>query len=460
MVVDYAAEAKRHGAVYLEAIFSPIERTWRGVVLGRDLHAATATGRRRRASCTASRCSSHRTSRAARRSRTRYDARPPRRPLPRPRDRRGRARRRGGLLPERAVRARLPRRPRRPASARSRTRARSSARNRFEPRSTISSPTGIRHGFRAIEDPALVEELADRGLVLDVTPISNVRTGAVRLASRSTRSRQLVAAGVRCSVSTDDPVMFDTDLTREYEAAESRSGSTRVTLYETALAGALCDEETRARLRGNSLGIGGYALTRAMARAAAKRRQPTRHHDAPTAEAQGQRRPALRGHAVLQPAAQAGQVGVRLPRRRLRPAASCSSASARRTWAASPTSSTGSAAAARASRRSSKAAEGDRRRTRRTRHAWKDARDRPTTRRATSRPRSRPGRRTRRCARRTSRAPVAGDRLRAAVHDADAGGGRRTDRGAERAGDEFGPPSDLTARPRAETRLRSDRAGG
>ena len=31
VVVDYAGEAKRHGAVYLEAIFSPIERTWRGV---------------------------------------------------------------------------------------------------------------------------------------------------------------------------------------------------------------------------------------------------------------------------------------------------------------------------------------------------------------------------------------------------------------------------------------------
>src|SRR4051794_31782931 len=31
VVVDYAAEAKTHGAVYLEAIFSPIERTWRGV---------------------------------------------------------------------------------------------------------------------------------------------------------------------------------------------------------------------------------------------------------------------------------------------------------------------------------------------------------------------------------------------------------------------------------------------
>ena len=31
VVVDYAQEAQRHGAVYIEGIFSPIERTWRGV---------------------------------------------------------------------------------------------------------------------------------------------------------------------------------------------------------------------------------------------------------------------------------------------------------------------------------------------------------------------------------------------------------------------------------------------
>ena len=78
----------------------------------------------------------------------------------------------------------------------------------------------IRHGFRAVEDEELVVELAQRGIVLDVSPVSNVRTGAVRSLAEHPLP-QLVAAGVRCSISTDDPAMFDTDLTRDYEAARS-----------------------------------------------------------------------------------------------------------------------------------------------------------------------------------------------------------------------------------------------
>jgi aminodeoxyfutalosine deaminase len=105
----------------------------------------------------------------------------------------------------------------------------------------------IRHGIRAIEDPALVAELADRGIVLDVCPISNVRTGAVPSLEEHPLPL-LVDAGVLCSVSTDDPAMFDTDLTREYEAAASL-GLDPAVLYEAGLAGALCDEETRERLR-------------------------------------------------------------------------------------------------------------------------------------------------------------------------------------------------------------------
>jgi aminodeoxyfutalosine deaminase len=104
----------------------------------------------------------------------------------------------------------------------------------------------LRHGIRAVDDPALVRELAGRGTVLDVCPISNLRTGAVRALEEHPLPR-LVAAGVRCSVSTDDPAMFETDLGRDYEAAESLGVAPRA-LYEAGVAGALCDNPTRARL--------------------------------------------------------------------------------------------------------------------------------------------------------------------------------------------------------------------
>jgi aminodeoxyfutalosine deaminase len=105
----------------------------------------------------------------------------------------------------------------------------------------------IRHGIRSVEDAGLVAELADRGTVLDVCPLSNLRTGVVRSLEEHPLP-QLVAAGVHCSISTDDPAMFDTDLTRDYEAAASLGVSPRAA-YEAGLAGALCDEETHARLR-------------------------------------------------------------------------------------------------------------------------------------------------------------------------------------------------------------------
>jgi aminodeoxyfutalosine deaminase len=104
----------------------------------------------------------------------------------------------------------------------------------------------IRHGIRSVEDSGLVAELVDRGTVLDVCPLSNVRTGVVRSLEEHPLPR-LVAAGVRCSISTDDPAMFDTDLTRDYEAAASLGVSPRAA-YEAGLAGALCDDETRERL--------------------------------------------------------------------------------------------------------------------------------------------------------------------------------------------------------------------
>ena len=105
----------------------------------------------------------------------------------------------------------------------------------------------IRHGIRAVDDPELLAELAERRIVLDVSPISNVRTAAVPSLTEHPLPK-LVEAGALCSISTDDPAMFDTDLTRDYEAAYPLGVDPRAA-YEAGLAGALCDEPTRERLR-------------------------------------------------------------------------------------------------------------------------------------------------------------------------------------------------------------------
>jgi aminodeoxyfutalosine deaminase len=78
----------------------------------------------------------------------------------------------------------------------------------------------IRHGIGAAEDPELLRELVERRIVCDVCPVSNLRTGVVPSLDAHPLPR-LLASGVLCSISTDDPAMFGTDLTTEYRVATS-----------------------------------------------------------------------------------------------------------------------------------------------------------------------------------------------------------------------------------------------
>jgi aminodeoxyfutalosine deaminase len=105
----------------------------------------------------------------------------------------------------------------------------------------------LRHGVRAAEDPALLAELAQRGIVCDVTPVSNLRTGVVRSLDEHPLPAML-AAGVKCSIGSDDPVLMQTSLTED-SAVAVRLGHTPRAMYEHAVAGAFCDDPTRARLK-------------------------------------------------------------------------------------------------------------------------------------------------------------------------------------------------------------------
>lgn len=106
------------------------------------------------------------------------------------------------------------------------------------------------HGVRAIEDETLVAELAEKQIVLEVNPGSNVALGVVTGWEDHPINR-LRKAGVAVTVSTDDPPYFKTDMSREYRHLNETFGWGAAEFdaqNRTALKAAFCDPETRARL--------------------------------------------------------------------------------------------------------------------------------------------------------------------------------------------------------------------
>ncbi|MBX5474578.1 MAG: adenosine deaminase [Thermoleophilia bacterium] len=245
IVVDYAAEAAAHGAVYLEGIFSPAERVRRGCGWQEIFEGVCAGAQEARERYGVE----VRLTPDIPRGFTQEEARATVEWAARYRDRGVVGVGLGGLEAE------YPPEPYADVFRLARSLGLGSVPHAGEVAGAASvrgalealGADRLRHGIRAEEDPGLVRELAARGTVLDVCPLSNLRTGAVASLAEHPLPR-LAAAGVRCSVSTDDPAMFDTDLRRDYEAATSLGLDPR-SLYEAGVAGALCDEQTRARLR-------------------------------------------------------------------------------------------------------------------------------------------------------------------------------------------------------------------
>jgi aminodeoxyfutalosine deaminase len=75
----------------------------------------------------------------------------------------------------------------------------------------------IGHGTSCVEDPALLEHLALKGIPLEVCPTSNVRTRQVT-SIEAHPVRQMLAAGVVVTLNTDDPPFFGATLEGEYLA--------------------------------------------------------------------------------------------------------------------------------------------------------------------------------------------------------------------------------------------------
>jgi adenosine deaminase len=90
----------------------------------------------------------------------------------------------------------------------------------------------IQHGVRAVEDTAVVALAAQRGVTFDVCPLSNVKLRVVPTITAHPL-RELMAAGVRCTISTDDPLVFGNRLNDEYEVL-AEAGFTRTELARLA----------------------------------------------------------------------------------------------------------------------------------------------------------------------------------------------------------------------------------
>jgi adenosine deaminase len=111
----------------------------------------------------------------------------------------------------------------------------------------VVRPARIGHGVRAIEDADLVRRLADQGTVLEVCPGSNIAL-KVFPDFQSHPLRALKQAGVRVTISSDDPPFFHTSLEREYELASGVFGFSDAEIDEmtrTGIEAAFVDEATR-----------------------------------------------------------------------------------------------------------------------------------------------------------------------------------------------------------------------
>lgn len=94
-------------------------------------------------------------------------------------------------------------------------------------------PDRLGHGVRAAEDPRLMDELARRGVALEVCPASNVSLGVYQTLDE-VPVRELVAAGLQVALGADDPLLFGTHLASQYAVLRAAQDFSDAELAELA----------------------------------------------------------------------------------------------------------------------------------------------------------------------------------------------------------------------------------
>ncbi len=91
----------------------------------------------------------------------------------------------------------------------------------------------IGHGLSAAQDADLIEELAQRQIPVELCITSNLRTGVCKSAAEHP-TKNYFDQGVMVTLNTDDPALFGTTLSREYQLAQDTFGFTDEHLRELA----------------------------------------------------------------------------------------------------------------------------------------------------------------------------------------------------------------------------------
>ena len=108
----------------------------------------------------------------------------------------------------------------------------------------------IGHGVRAIEDPVLVETLANRGISLEICPGSNIALSVYPDYQHHPLLR-LLDAGINISLNSDDPPFFWTSVGKEYQRASQvfeLNNQQLLDISRMALDAAFIDARTRTQL--------------------------------------------------------------------------------------------------------------------------------------------------------------------------------------------------------------------
>jgi len=94
-------------------------------------------------------------------------------------------------------------------------------------------PDRLGHGVRSVEDPRVLDEVVRRGVALEVCPGSNVALG-VYGAAGDVPLRQLIDAGACIALGADDPLLFGSRLSAQYDVARTAHGLSDIELAALA----------------------------------------------------------------------------------------------------------------------------------------------------------------------------------------------------------------------------------